>query len=262
MSLRAEIVAPAPIVPEEPAGLATRRPPETRPAHRGAEVRSEPVSHTFRYPATEFSIALYAKGNLPASAERLVENAYARLGYLNGFAYPEQRRQHEFATFHAMHDGRTFGTLSVNFDGPEGLNAEVLYPEEIASYRARGRICEFTRLALDRTIAGREVLCALFYMAYVHAHFIESVAHLFIEVNPRHEAFYARMLGFRRLGDEKLCPRVNAPAVLMHLDFTHTKEQIQRAREGLSVAGTTLYRHALRASEERRLILNMRLAAP
>jgi hypothetical protein len=255
------MVAPAPIVSEEPLGLEPKRLLETATDHRGSDVYPEPVSYTFQYPATVFNIALYAKGNLPASAERLVENAYARLGYLNGFAYPEQRRQHEFATFHAMHDGKTLGTLSVNFDGPEGLKAEVLYPEAIASYRSRGRICEFTRLALDRTIAGREVLCALFYMAYVYAHFVESVAHLFIEVNPRHEAFYTRMLGFRRLGDEKLCPRVNAPAVLMHLDFEHTKEQIRRARQGLGVPATTLYQHALPACEERRLILNMVLAA-
>lgn len=255
------MLIPTSVVSEEPLALETRRAPEKPSDHQGEGVCPEPVSYTFRYPATEFSIALYAKGNLPASAERLVESAYARLGYLNGFSHPEQRRQQEFATFHAMHDGRTFGTLSVNFDGAEGLNAEVLYPEEVASYRSRGRICEFTRLALDRAIAGREVLCSLFYMAYVYAHFVESVAHLFIEVNPRHEAFYGRMLGFRRLGGEKLCPRVNAPAVLMHLDFAHTKDQLQRAREGLGVAGTTLYQHALAASEERRLIINMKLAA-
>jgi hypothetical protein len=261
LPLRAEVVTPPSVVSEGIRASESERLAHTQSPLRRADVCPEPVSHAFRYPATEFSISLYARGNLPVSAERLVESAYSRLGYLNGLAYPEMRRQRELATFHAIHGGRTLGTLAVNLDGPEGLKAEVLYPEEIGRYRSQGRICEFTRLALDRDVAGREVLCALFYMAYVYAHFVDSVAHLFIEVNPRHQAFYARMLGFRRLGDEKLCPRVNAPAVLMHLDFEHTERQIQRAREGLCVTGTTLYRHALPASEERGLIRSMRLAA-
>jgi hypothetical protein len=47
-----------------------------------------------------------------------------------------------------------------------------------------------------------------------------------IEVNPRHEAYYRRIFGFARAGREWICPRVNAPAVLMHLDVTNLEERL------------------------------------
>ncbi|TEX49967.1 MAG: hypothetical protein CFR70_00705 [Rhodocyclaceae bacterium] len=49
---------------------------------------------------------------------------------------------------------------------------------------------------------------------YTHAVFGCSDA--VIEVNRRHAGFYSRRFGHARIGDEKLCPRVDAPAVLMH----------------------------------------------
>jgi len=36
------------------------------------------------------------------------------------------------------------------------------------------------------------------------------------------------MLGFEPFGEEKTCPRVNAPAVLLRLDLAHADEQIVR----------------------------------
>jgi hypothetical protein len=36
------------------------------------------------------------------------------------------------------------------------------------------------------------------------------------------------MLGFEPFGEEKVCPRVNAPAVLLRLDLAHADEQIVR----------------------------------
>lgn len=40
---------------------------------------------------------------------------------------------------------------------------------------------------------------------------------LIIEVNPKHRRFYERALGFKAISKTRHCPRVNAPAVLMHL---------------------------------------------
>jgi len=34
------------------------------------------------------------------------------------------------------------------------------------------------------------------------------------------------MLGFEKFGDEKICPRVNAPAVLLRLRLEHAEQQI------------------------------------
>ena len=36
------------------------------------------------------------------------------------------------------------------------------------------------------------------------------------------------MLGFSRIGDETICPRVNAAAVLMHIDLAHADAMIAR----------------------------------
>jgi hypothetical protein len=164
------------------------------------------------------------------------------------------------ANLHAVGSETTLGTMSVNLDGPQGLEADALYPAEVAELRRHGSLCEFTRLALDTERAGWEVLCSLFYVAYLFSHSVHRAKHLLIEVNPRHQAFYERMLGFRRIGEERLCQRVRAPAVLLHLDFEFTHEQIERARNGLTVTGTMLYRYAASLADEQSLIRRMRAA--
>lgn len=217
-----------------------------------------PLLQRFLFPATEFSVELWENGTAPSCGVHLVQEAYSRLGYLNlGAPVPDPHP--DSVTLHAIQHRRTIGTLTINFDSNPGLQAAELYPEEISILRHQGRVCEFTRLALDRSIAGREVLCGLFYMAYAYSHHIKNINNLAIEVNPRHAPFYGRLLGFRRTGPEKICPRVSAPAVLMSLDFRHTREQIAKAREDERFASAALYRYALPAGEERSLVRRMRL---
>jgi hypothetical protein len=215
--------------------------------------------HDFHYPGTQFRVLLFAGPPLSPAAS-LVKQAYTRLGYscpdeiagrLSGLAGSAT------ASLQAIKDDVTLGTLSVNLDSANGLRAEALYPREVGEVRRGGSLCEFTQLALDTKLAGREVLCSLFYMAYVFSHWVHEAKNLLIEINPRHECFYEKMLGFSRLGEQKMCERVKAPAVLMHLDFDFTQEQIERARRGLSVAGTTLYRYAAPAADEQLLIHRM-----
>ena len=55
---------------------------------------------------------------------------------------------------------------------------------------------------------------------------VHGVTDVFIEVNPRHVAFYSRALGFVVLGDERICARVGAPSVLLHLDVEILDEQL------------------------------------
>jgi hypothetical protein len=211
--------------------------------------------HDFRYPGAQFRIAFFSGPSLP-QAESLVRKAYTRLGYQISDDRPESS-EGPTASLQAVHRDATLGTLCVNLESRSRLHAEGLYPAEVAELRRRGPLCEFTQLALDTELAGREVLCSLFYVAYVYSHVVHRAKHLLIEVNPRHQHFYQRMLGFDLLGEERLCGRVNAPAVLLHLDFDFTREQIERARRGLSVAGTTLYRYAAPPADEQALIRQM-----
>ena len=45
------------------------------------------------------------------------------------------------------------------------------------------------------------------------------ITDILVEVNPRHATFYRKVFGFVVAGAETICPRVNAPAVLLRLDL-------------------------------------------
>ena len=50
---------------------------------------------------------------------------------------------------------------------------------------------------------------------------------ILIEINPRHRAFYERLLEFEQLGSERICERVNAPAILMHLSCAKIERRLR-----------------------------------
>jgi len=132
-------------------------------------------------------------------------------------------------TLQACHNDAVFGTLTLAFDSHVGLAADALYKTEIDSYRDAGcKVCELTRLAVDPKDGSKEVLGALFHLAYIYGGLLRSVTDVFIEVNPRHVSFYKRMLDFEQAGECKMCARVDAPAVLLHLEVGYVAEQIAR----------------------------------
>jgi hypothetical protein len=132
-------------------------------------------------------------------------------------------------TLEACYKNRTVGTLTVNLDSGDGLYAEQLYADEIRALRGTGAtVCEFTRLALDGEDCSKEALACLFHLGFIFAHRIHQASDLLIEVNPRHALFYRRKLGFEQIGTEKLCPRVDAPAVLLHKPLGVLAEELLR----------------------------------
>ena len=157
--------------------------------------------------------------------ESLLRNRYAWRGY-KSVSLPTDRSVHKF-TLAAVEDEVTIGSITVSFDGPEGLSVDSAFREEVDALRARGRrICEFVRLAVDPTVGTKRVLASLFHVAYIVAHRIRGYDTLLIEVNPRHVRYYERMLGFKRLSEERLNDSVNAPAVLLGVDFAYVMRQI------------------------------------
>lgn len=132
-------------------------------------------------------------------------------------------------TLQACRDQHVFGTLTVRFDTCGGLAADALYRVEIDAYRIAGAsVCELTRLAVDPEYGSKEVLGALFHLAYIQLAIMRGSSDIFIEVNPRHVAFYRRMLNFRQVGECRTCPRVDAPAVLLHIPASDVGEQIAK----------------------------------
>lgn len=152
---------------------------------------------------------------------------------------------------------QAIGTLTLGIDSAEGLHASNLYPCEIDELRSQGRIlCEITKLAVDPSISSRNVLASLFHIAFIHARHLNKCTDILIEVNPRHVGFYQRSLGFRKVGDERLCPRVNAPAVLLRLETDFVEIQLRKfgGRLDLARQETSLYPYSFSPADEAGII--------
>ncbi|MBJ7312448.1 N-acetyltransferase [Rugamonas sp. CCM 8940] len=133
-------------------------------------------------------------------------------------------------TLTASDKGEAVGTLTLGIDAaPIGLLADEIFRDEIAPYRGPGKkLCEITKFAFDPRVRSKEPMAALFHLSTLMARDIHGCTDLFIEVNPRHRAFYENKLGFTCLGEPKSNPRVNAPAYLLWLSYAYVTEQINR----------------------------------
>lgn len=185
------------------------------------------------------------------SANILVDKMYATRGYqctpLPAVESPYRK------TFLASDHNAAIGTLTIGLDSAMGLFADSLFPDEVMAFRDDGlQVCEFTKLAMDRRARSPRLLAALFHVAYIYAHRINSLHNLLIEVNPRHVRYYETMLGFKVVGPERHNPRVNAPAVLLSLDLCHAQRQIGifGGRPELAVSERSAYPHFFSAHDE------------
>ena len=113
--------------------------------------------------------------------------------------------------------GAVVGTMGLCLDGALGLPADENFRGQLDILRARGRrLAEPSRLAIDAGMTKR-VFASMIHVSYLYAHVLHGFSDYVIEVNPRHVAFYQRMLGFELAGPSRPCSRVGAPAVLLRL---------------------------------------------
>jgi hypothetical protein len=146
----------------------------------------------------------------------LVKNLYSSRGYATG-SVRQRLDDPDRLTLAAWVYGELVATLTLGRDCPSGLLADELYASEVASLRRPNRVvCEVSRLAVDPDFTSRELLTTLFRAAHLHGKNAFAASDVVIEVNPRHAGYYQRYLGFRQLGSLRQCPRVDAPAVLLH----------------------------------------------
>ena len=193
------------------------------------------------------------------SASTLINLRYAWRGYATK-PLPQESAPDRI-TLVAAEEDETIGTMTVGFDGPDGLLVEELFPGEVHSLRAAGhRVCEFTKLAVDGASQSRRVLATLFHVAYIYAYRVMGFDCLLVEVNPRHVNYYSRILGFTTVAESRMNMRVNAPAVLMRLDFAHTEEQIARfgGKPQLSSTERSLYPYSFSVEEEAGIVGRIR----
>jgi GNAT superfamily N-acetyltransferase len=130
----------------------------------------------------------------------------------------------------ASEDGEPIGTLTLRFDGPGGLRADEGYGDELGAARAAGRrVCELGRFAVVPGARSRTVIVALFRHARRLVHDRGGITDVFVEVNPRHAAFYCGGLGFSVAARQGTCRRVCAPAVLLRLDVAEFEARLRAA---------------------------------
>ncbi len=150
------------------------------------------------------------------ACSRLVRRMYAWRGYR---LVPNrlQPADPNHVTIGAWLDGELVATATASRDSAAGLLADGLYHDEMVRLRGQSRvICEVTRLAVDLDCHDPELLNSLFLAIYQYVRAVFGGTELVIEVNPRHAGYYRRTMGFQQIGGLRTCPRVNAPAVLLH----------------------------------------------
>lgn len=154
----------------------------------------------------------------------LIEKRYAWRGY-NSVSSLDQLPNR--MTLNAELFGNIYATLTVNIDSPAGLSVDETYPEEVAEFRRQGkRICEFSKFAVEPSVRSKRLLATLFHMLYLYAYRVQGCTDILIEINPRHRFFYQRYLEFRKIATERNCPRVGAPALLMHISCEYVRDRL------------------------------------
>ncbi len=223
------------------------------PQHRTAT----PIENVQPHEPVRFRIRLANTEGRRSSASYLVEKMYSWRGYTVG----NPPRAHDRITLVASDDEHALATITVGFDHGARLAAEELYPQTVEQLRAQGaRLCEFTRLAVDNDQQSREVLAMIFHIAYMYASRLNDRTDVLIEVNPRHVRFYRAMLGFEVAGEQRICPRVDAPAVLLRLKLRYAQEQIARygGHRELSASMRSLYPLGFSPEEENGIVARLR----
>ena len=184
------------------------------------------------------------------SASMLINKMYSWRGYGNTHQVKESPSR---ITLTASDKVRVIGTVTLGIDSDEGLLADEIFKPELDVFRAKGgKLCELTKLALDPETQSKFALASLFHILFIYGRRIHGCTDVFIEVNPRHRRFYESMLGFKRQGEIRTNPRVNAPAQLLWVNLDEVEALITRHGGTSDNPGTTrsLYPYFFSRSEE------------
>ncbi|HRD35390.1 MAG TPA: long-chain N-acyl amino acid synthase [Rhodocyclaceae bacterium] len=153
---------------------------------------------------------------------------------------------------------KVLGTVTVGADARSGLLADERYRAEVDRIRMHSiGLCEFTRLAIDPLFSSPRILANMFNVAFVLARHLHRANDLVMEVNPRHVGYYRRMLGCTVAGAETICPRVGAPAILLHLSLEHVQSQIEQHHAGTLNKIRNLYRLSFPPPEQPQLLATL-----
>lgn len=144
---------------------------------------------------------------------------------------------------------QVLGTVTLVFDSESSLPCKQLYPKEVKFLYSQGaKLTELSRLAIARDSRySKEILLLLINYLMIYSQINKTCNGLIIQVNPRHVAYYQKLLDFTIIGEEKSCRRVkDAPAVLLHLCFKRYDQLREKiAKEGKKTKIRSLYHQFL-----------------
>ena len=213
-------------------GQRRRRAPREPASHAPSSALSGDAPPSTLFKGSTFSPEFKGKGFKIRIAKRpsVLQDA---IGLLNrryrqrGYGFQTLSLSPERMTIVAYEDKQVIGTLTVQLDAGRGMLSDECFKQELDGFRARGAsLCEFTKLATAPLSPMPATLASMFHVAFIFAHQISRATHVVVEVNPRHVAFYTRVLGFSAHGTPQSNPRVKAPGVLLVADFEHIGRQL------------------------------------
>lgn len=90
---------------------------------------------------------------------------------------------------------------------------DIIYKDELDELRSQNRkVVELSALATPREYRWKNIFLYQVQIMYWYSLY-KGVDDICIAVNPRHVRYYMNLFPFERLGEEKMYPRVNAPAI-------------------------------------------------
>jgi len=195
----------------------------------------------------------------------LVHDTYLRMGYLStpkphGMLFGIHTLLPETVIFVAKSYLTVISTLTEIFDTEQfGLPMDELYRKELDGFRSKGRkIVELCALVTPANFRRMNAFMYLSKLMYQYS-MDRRVNDLCIAVNPKHVPFYKHILLFEDLGPQCYYPRVNAPAVALHVNMDCINEKLKSAYGGLDFeANVHAYFHGeagFRASEKTSAVL-------
>lgn len=206
----------------------------------------------------DYNIRLAISPERRSLVSKLIKNMYSWRGYHTADTVIPSHKAHQI-TLEASIEQHVVGTLTIGRDSEEGLLVDALYEQEIRTLRAENRkVCELSKLAIDPLHSSKELLASLFNLAYIYGRIVHRATDFVIEVNPRHTGYYKRILGFRQIGEMRTCQRVNAPAMLLHLELDYVDAQVSSLAGSRDPKQRSLYAYFLTKHEEQRVACSLR----
>lgn len=172
--------------------------------------------------AQQLGIRIADTADRRASARILIQDAYGHRGYSS----PHRRDDsYDYSTFLASEAGRTLGTIS---HCTNSLPAAEVFGREITALQDRGaEVCEICRQAFEPSTFSKAIFGSLLHVIFLYARHIYRKTDAIVQVNPRHEGYYTKMLGLKAIGDVRMNERVGAPARLLWLCLDEMETNIR-----------------------------------